>query len=146
MNRFAEYTGVNPKSMSMQVMAISGAVAGLSGALYVIGPNSTGRFLQTFSPGYGFTAITVALLARLNPWVAILASLFYADMIAGSSSMQANADVPKPLVDVILGLIVLMITATFAWNWWRAKKVDKPTTAAPVPEVTTASIVEGSEK
>ncbi len=146
MNRFAEYTGVNPKSMSMQVMALSGAVAGLSGALYVIGPNSTARFVQTFSPGYGFIAITVALLARLNPWVAILASVFYADMIAGSSSMQANAEVPKPLVDVILGLIVLMITATFAWNWWRAKKVDKPTTAAPVPEVATASIVEGSEK
>ncbi len=125
MNRFAEYTGVNPRTMSMQVMTLSGAVAGLSGALYVIGPNSTGRFVQTFSPSYGFTALTVALLARLNPWVAILAAVFYADMIAGSSSMQANADVPKPLVDVILGLIVLMITATFAWNWSRRKKVVK---------------------
>jgi ABC-type uncharacterized transport system permease subunit len=39
--------------------------------------------------------------------------------------MQSNADVPKPLVDVILGLIVLMITATFAWNWSRRKKVAK---------------------
>ncbi len=123
MNRFAEYTGVNPRTMSMQVMTLSGAVAGLSGALYVIGPNSTARFVQTFSPAYGFTALTVALLARLNPWVAILASLFYADMIAGSSSMQANADVPKPLVDVILGLIVLMITASFAWNWARRRRV-----------------------
>ncbi len=148
MNRFAEYTGVSPKSMSMQVMALSGAVAGLSGALYVIGPNSTARFVQTFSPGYGFTAMTVALLARLNPWVAIVAALFYADMIAGSSSMQANAEVPKPLVDVILGLIVLMITASFAWNWWRAKKATAtPTSAAPVPEMATApSIAEGTEK
>ncbi|HEY8662025.1 MAG TPA: ATP-binding cassette domain-containing protein [Propionibacteriaceae bacterium] len=129
MNRFAEYTGVNPRTMSMQVMALSGAVAGLSGALYVIGPNSTARFVQTFSPQYGFTALTVALLARLNPWVAILAAVFYADMIAGSSSMQANANVPKPLVDVILGLIVLMITATFAWNWSRRKKVGKSVAA-----------------
>jgi len=142
MNRFAEYTGVNPKTMSMQVMALSGAVAGLSGALYVIGPNSTARFVQTFSPGYGFIAITVALLARLNPWVAILAAVFYADMIAGSSSMQANANVPKPLVDVILGLIVLMITATFAWNWSRRKKVVKSVAAVQDESVT----VEGSVK
>jgi ABC-type uncharacterized transport system ATPase subunit/ABC-type uncharacterized transport system permease subunit len=131
MNRFAEYTGVNPRTMSMQVMTLSGAVAGLSGALYVIGPNSTARFVQTFSPAYGFTALTVALLARLNPWVAILASLFYADMIAGSSSMQANAEVPKPLVDVILGLIVLMITASFAWNWSRRRKNVKSVVAVP---------------
>ena len=143
MNRFAEYTGVNPRTMSMQVMTLSGAVAGLSGALYVIGPNSTGRFLQTFSPSYGFTALTVALLARLNPWVAILAAVFYADMIAGSSSMQANADVPKPLVDVILGLIVLMITATFAWNWARRKRVVKSTAAVPAESV---AAVEGSVK
>jgi ABC-type uncharacterized transport system permease subunit len=142
MNRFAEYTGVNPRTMSMQVMALSGAVAGLSGALYVIGPNSTARFVQTFSPQYGFTALTVALLARLNPWVAILAAVFYADMIAGSSSMQANADVPKPLVDVILGLIVLMITATFAWNWSRRKKVGKSVAAVQNESFT----VEGSVK
>jgi ABC-type uncharacterized transport system permease subunit len=142
MNRFAEYTGVNPRTMSMQVMALSGAVAGLSGALYVIGPNSTARFVQTFSPQYGFTALTVALLARLNPWVAILAAVFYADMIAGSSSMQANADVPKPLVDVILGLIVLMITATFAWNWSRRKKVGKSVAAVQADSV----FVEGSVK
>ncbi len=146
MNRFAEYTGVNPKSMSMQVMALSGAVAGLSGALYVIGPNSTARFVQTFSPGYGFTAMTVALLARLNPWVAIVAAVFYADMIAGSSSMQANADVPKPLVDVILGLIVLMITASFAWNWARKKRSDKnPSSTSPVPELVSSS-TEGTSK
>ncbi len=142
MNRFAEYTGVNPRTMSMQVMALSGAVAGLSGALYVIGPNSTARFVQTFSPAYGFTALTVALLARLNPWVAILAAVFYADMIAGSSSMQANANVPKPLVDVILGLIVLMITASFAWNWSRRKKVGKSVAAVQDESVT----VEGSVK
>src|SRR5664279_2068179 len=142
MNRFAEYTGVNPRTMSMQVMALSGAVAGLSGALYVIGPNSTARFVQTFSPQYGFTALTVALLARLNPWVAILAAVFYADMIAGSSSMQANANVPKPLVDVILGLIVLMITATFAWNWSRRKKVGKSVAAVQNESFT----VEGSVK
>lgn len=112
MNRFAEYTGVSPKAMSMQVMAVSGAAAGIAGALFVLGPNG-GRFLQNFSPGYGFLGITVALLARLNPWAALVAAAFYANMMAGSNAMQINADVPFPLVNVIQGLIILTITAVF---------------------------------
>ena len=66
MNRFAEYTGVNSRRMILQVMLVSGAVAGLAGVIFVLGPNG-GRFLQTFSPGYGFLGITVALLARAKP-------------------------------------------------------------------------------
>jgi ABC-type uncharacterized transport system ATPase subunit/ABC-type uncharacterized transport system permease subunit len=111
MNRFAEYTGVNARRMTLQVMLVSGAVAGLAGVIFVLGPNG-GRFLQTFSPGYGFLGITVALLARLNPWAAIVAAVFYANMMAGSNSMQINTDVPYPLVNVLQGLIILFITAT----------------------------------
>jgi ABC-type uncharacterized transport system ATPase subunit/ABC-type uncharacterized transport system permease subunit len=112
MNRFAEYTGVSPRLMSIQVMALSGAVSGLAGAIFVLGPNG-GRFLQTFSPGYGFLGITVALLARLNPWAAVLAAAFYADMMAGSNAMQINTSVPFPLVSVLQGIIILLITAVF---------------------------------
>ena len=111
MNRFAEYTGVNSRRMILQVMLVSGAVAGLAGVIFVLGPNG-GRFLQTFSPGYGFLGITVALLARLNPWAAIIAAVFYANMMAGSNSMQVNTNVPYPLVNVLQGLIILFITAT----------------------------------
>lgn len=110
MNDFARYTGVSTKSMSMQVMALSGAVSGLAGALFVLGPNG-GRFIQSFSPGYGFLGITVALLARLNPWAGILAALFYANMMAGSNTMQINTEVPYPLVSVLQGLIIILITA-----------------------------------
>jgi len=112
LNRFAAYTGISPKRMSMQVMAMSGAVSGLAGAIFVLGPNG-GRFLQTFSPGYGFLGITVALLARLNPWAAIVAAVFYANMMAGSNGMQINTNVPYPLVNVLQGLIILLITAVF---------------------------------
>ncbi|WP_082717059.1 ATP-binding cassette domain-containing protein [Microterricola viridarii] len=110
MNRFAEYTGVNTRAMSIQVMALSGAVAGLAGAIFVLGPNG-GRFLQDFSPGYGFLGITVALLARLNPWASFLAAAFYANMMSGSNGMQINTEVPFPIVTVLQGLIILMITA-----------------------------------
>jgi ABC-type uncharacterized transport system permease subunit len=124
MNRFAAYAGVSPKAMSMQVMAVSGAVSGLAGAIFVLGPNG-GRFLQTFSPGYGFLGITVALLARLNPWAAIVAAVFYANMMAGSNGMQINTDVPYPLVNVLQGLIILMITATFVLNRRRRRVVTE---------------------
>jgi hypothetical protein len=87
-------------------------VSGLAGAIFVLGPNG-GRFLQTFSPGYGFLGITVALLARLNPWAAVLAAAFYADMMAGSNAMQINTSVPFPLVNVLQGIIILLITAVF---------------------------------
>ena len=125
MNRFAEYTGVSVKAMSMQVLMVSGAAAGFAGALYVIGPNG-GRFLQAFSPGFGFLAITVALLARLNPWASLVAALFYATMMGGTTGLQ-SAGVPFPIVNVLQGLIIITITATFIINRSRRKKrLSKP--------------------
>ena len=136
MNAFADYTGVSRKSMSQQVMAISGGISGLAGALYVLGPNG-GRFLQTFSPGFGWLAITVALLARLNPWWSILAAFFYADMMAGSSQMQINTSVPFPLVNVLQGLIILLITGTYLWKLRRGRT----STPAPATGAVGANVV-----
>lgn len=127
MNRFAQYTGVSVKAMSIQVMMLSGAVAGFTGALLVLGPNG-GRFIQAFSPGYGFLAITVALLARLNPWASLVAALFYATMMAGSTGLQ-EIDVPFPVVTVLQGIIIIVITATFVWNR-KKKRVAAPSAPA----------------
>lgn len=139
MNRFAEYTGVSVKRMSIQVMVLSGAVAGFAGALYVIGPNG-GRFLQQFSPGFGFLAITVALLARLNPWASMVAALFYATMMAGSTGIQAIG-VPFPIVNVLQGLIIIAITATIAWNW---KKLKRGSASNGLADTTKFEKLEGS--
>ena len=143
LNRFAEYTGVSPKAMSIQVMSLAGAVSGLAGALFVLGPNSGGRFLHQFSPGYGFLAITVALLARLNPWAAFAAAAFYANMMAGSNSMQINAGVPYPMVQILQGLIIIFITATFVFNW-RRKKKNEATRGGTEPALAGAAATESS--
>ncbi|GAA1826976.1 hypothetical protein GCM10009836_00750 [Pseudonocardia ailaonensis] len=129
-NRFAEFIGTSAKPMAAQVMALSGALAGFAGALFVIGANG-GRFLQQFSPGFGFLAITVALLARLNPWASLVASLFYATMMAGGTGIQA-VGVPFPMVSVLQGLIVIAITATFVVNRRRTRRTPTPA-AAPEP-------------
>lgn len=128
LNDFADYVGVSRASMSQQVMAVSGGIAGLAGALYVLGPNG-GRFVQTFSPGYGWLAITVALLARLNPWASLPAAIFYADTMSGSNLMQLNTSVPFPLVNVLQGLIILLITGTFLWKRRRPAR-SRPRPAA----------------
>lgn len=130
LNRFAEYIGTPAKRMAIQVMALSGAVAGFAGALFVIGPNG-GRFLQQFSPGFGFLAITVALLARLNPWASIVAALFYATMMAGGTGIQA-AGVPFPMISVLQGLIVICITANFVILRRKRKKAGTSAAAQPV--------------
>ncbi|MFJ4223277.1 ATP-binding cassette domain-containing protein [Microbacterium sp. NPDC089695] len=122
-NRFADYIGTSSPRMAMQVMALSGAAAGLAGALFVIGPNG-GRFLQAFSPGFAFLAITVALLARLNPWASLVAALFYATMMAGGTGIQA-VGVPFPMISVLQGLIVIAITATFAVDLRRRRRSTK---------------------
>ncbi|MEA5455158.1 ATP-binding cassette domain-containing protein [Sinomonas sp. JGH33] len=148
LNHFAAYSGVNTKRLSMEVMALSGAVSGLAGGILVLGPN-LGRFLQSFSPGYGFLGITVALLARLNPWAAIISSLFYATMMAGSNSMQINTNVPFPLVSVLQGLIILTITATFVVNRRRKRRAadaaSAGTPAAAPTENVYAAAAEGAK-
>ncbi len=142
MNRFAEYTGVSPKSMSMQVMALSGGVAGFAGALFVLGQNSQGgRFLQTFSPGYGFLALTVALLARLNPWAAIATAFFYANMMAGANQMQINAGVPYQVQLILQALIILTVTASVVGGMWKRRRATAP---PPTPVTTSTPATEGT--
>lgn len=138
MNRFAQFSGVSPSGMSVQVMMLSGAISGFAGALWIVGPNG-GRFLQQFSPGFGFMAITVALLARLNPWASIVAALFYATMLGGQTGLQ-SVGVPFPLVQVLQGLIIVMITATFTWNWWTKRRKAR-TKRAQAATVTSEGVV-----
>ena len=113
-------------------------LAPVKGALFILGQNSQGgRFLQTFSPGYGFIALTVALLARLNPWAAIGAAFFYANMMAGANQMQINAGVPYQVQQILQSLIILTVTATVVGFTWRRRRPAPPT--EPLPRQTPAT-------
>ena len=96
--------------MSVQVMALSGAVSGFAGALFVLGSNG-GRFLQAFSPGWGFLAITVALLGRSKPVGILLAGLLFGAFKAGGFTMQSSQNISVDLVLVVQSLIVLFLAA-----------------------------------
>ena len=87
----------------------SGALAGIAGAMEVGGV--TFALYENLSPGYGYTAIAVALLARLHPgWVAVTGVLFAA-LESGALAMQRDAGVPSVLVSVLEAMLILGLLA-----------------------------------
>jgi simple sugar transport system permease protein len=101
----ARYAGISTSRETVRVLLISGGLAGLAGAIEICGV--TGRLFENLSPGYGFTAIAVALLARLHPLGVIPAALFFAALASGSGAMQRVANVPSVAVHVVEGLVIL---------------------------------------
>jgi simple sugar transport system permease protein len=106
--RAAEITGrVNTHRVFAGALLVSGACAGLAGAMEVSG--STFRLFQNLSPGYGFTAIAVALLARLDPVATVGTGLLIAGLQAGSSAMQREAGVPSVAVRVVEATVIIVV-------------------------------------
>jgi simple sugar transport system permease protein len=108
--RAARWAGISPERSLWTAAALSGGVAALGGAVEVLGV--LGRLFDKVSPGYGFTAIAVALLARLNPLALIPAALFFGALEAGSSRLQQEADVSYVLVLVIQAVVILASVAS----------------------------------
>jgi ABC-type uncharacterized transport system permease subunit len=108
--RAAEVIGLPVKSLVVVAMAISGTFAGLAGAIEVLGTN--GRLIEGFSPGYGFQAIAIALLGRLNPLGIIGASLVFGSLDAGSPGLQAaSGSMSASIAPIIEGLAVVYLLA-----------------------------------
>lgn len=114
----ARLAGIRPERCTLLALLASGALAGLAGAIEVSAV--TYRLYERFSPGYGFTAIAVALLGRLHPLAIALAAFLFGALEAGSSSMQRVAGVSSVLVDVIQALVMFCLIAVERRSWWRA--------------------------
>lgn len=111
-SRFAAASGINVRRMIVLVMALSGLIGGLAGASQVLGP--AGRFVDNFSPGYGFTGLAVALLAANNPLVVVPAAIFFGALANGGSLIQLFSNIPIDLVNVLQGTVMLFATARLA--------------------------------
>jgi simple sugar transport system permease protein len=94
---------------TMLAFLASGALAGLAGAVEVTGV--TYALYENLSPGYGFTAIAVALLARLDPALVVGSGILFGALEAGGAAMQRDAGVPAVLVEVVEALIILGVLA-----------------------------------
>jgi len=108
-NRFAaEYGGINVNRSIMTALGLSGAMAGLAGALLVMG---MGQRISIFSSqeGYGFAGIVVALIGCSNPFGVFIAGLFYGALMYGGSKLNL-VGAPTQLINVIVGTVVFFIS------------------------------------
>ncbi len=96
-------------------LVISAALAGLAGAFEITGV--TYSLYQNLSPGYGFTAIAVALIARLHPLGVIAAGIGFGALEAGASAMQREANVPAAAVYVVQATIILLAVLSLGRSW-----------------------------
>lgn len=113
--RVAAFFGIPVARLGIATMALSGALAGLGGAVQVSAV--THRLYESLSPGWGYEAIAVALVARLNPLGVMLTALLFGALDNGSQAMQRSQGVSPVLVQVIQGLLILILLVfdTRAW-------------------------------
>jgi ABC-type uncharacterized transport system permease subunit len=105
----AAYAGFSLSGLTWGVMLTAGALAGLAGGVEVLGVHR--RLIEGFSLGFGFKAVTVALLGAMEPLAVVPAALFVGLLEAGSLAMQRQIGVPSALVTVIEGLTMLFVLA-----------------------------------
>jgi simple sugar transport system permease protein len=105
--RAARFSGFNADRLVLFTFAVSGALAGLAGIIEVAGP--VGQLQPDISPGYGFTAIIVAFLGRLNPIGILIAGLFLALTYIGGENAEIAIKVPLDLTKVFQGILLFYV-------------------------------------
>ena len=121
--RAAQAAGIAMSGTVVLTMGISGALAGLAGATEVFG--KLGRFVDLFSPGYGFTGIAVAVLGRNNPFAVLLSALLFGIIDAGSMKMSYVAGVSTSMISVMQGLVILFVATPNLVKSLKLKKGGK---------------------
>jgi len=109
--RAAAFAGMPVSRVTLQVALLSGALAGLAGAVEVAG--RAGYVTLDMSPGYGYSGIVIAMLAGLHPLGVVAASVFVAGILVGADGMSRAVGVPTYIADVIVAVALLaMLVAT----------------------------------
>lgn len=104
-----KYAGINFLKTSIIIMAISGGFAGLAGVGEVAGIHHYLGYPASVSSGYGFTAIIVAWLAKLNPLYAIISGIFFAGILVGGDAIQISLGLPAATVQIVNGTLLIFL-------------------------------------
>jgi ABC-type uncharacterized transport system permease subunit len=105
----ARFAGVNPNRLIIFCLGSSGALAGLAGLFEIAGPS--GQVNIDFNVGYGFTAIIVAFLGRLNPFGIMLAGLLMALTYIGGEIAQSSLGLPSAAIQAFQGMLLFFLLA-----------------------------------
>ena len=125
--RAAAFAGVPVTRTVVIVAVLSGALAGLAGAIEVAG--RTSYLTLDMSPGYGYSGIVIAMLAALHPLGVMAASVFVAGVLVGADSMSRAIGVPTYLADVIVATSLLCVLVATLLTQYRVRW-NAPTTVA----------------
>jgi general nucleoside transport system permease protein len=137
--RAAIFFGIPIARLTVTILALSGALAGIGGAVQVSA--ITHRLYEKMSPGWGFEAIAVALVARLNPTGIIASALLFGALDNGSQAMQRTQGVSAELVQVIQALVIMILLAfdtPVVAQVWSALGGSKVAASGAVSEVSDA--------
>jgi general nucleoside transport system permease protein len=129
--RAARFAGFNADQLVIFTFAISGALAGLAGIIEVAGP--IGHLQPNISPGYGFTAIIVAFLGRLNPVGILIAGLFLALTFIGGEGAEISMKIPLDLTKVFQGILLFYVLACDSLIVYRIRLIGSLRKAAHGP-------------
>lgn len=119
---FAEYGGIDAKKVIWQAMFISGALAGLGGAIEVMGVHL--HFVDNFSPGYGFDGVSSAILGSSTPIGTWVASFLFSALKTGSMGMDRMTRVPMELRNVVQATVIFFIASNMfigSKDWFKRK-------------------------
>lgn len=105
----AIYAGINTQRVIIIVLLLSGGLAGLAGAGEVAGIHARLGPPEGISPGYGFTAIIVAWLARLNPLLTILTSFLMGGLLVGGDAIQTALNLPSATISLFNGVLLFFV-------------------------------------
>lgn len=118
----SRYAGINVPLNQALSLTLAGGFAGMAGTIEIIGVHM--RVIEGVTSGYGFTGIVAALLGWLHPLGLIPASIFFGGLLVGADTMQRAVQVPSALVNAILGLVVLFVSASAVWTQRFLSRMD----------------------
>ena len=121
----ARATGIAVPRTLLVTMALSGALAGIAGAVEVMGVQH--RYASGIAASYGFDGIAVALLGNGGGFGVILSALFFGGLASGSSYMESLTDVPAPISVIVQAVVI-------AFVGMRPRSRTKPAASAPMPD------------
>ncbi|MCX2722702.1 ABC transporter permease [Roseibium salinum] len=131
--RAGSFAGFSAKRLTLFAFALAGAFAGLAGIMEVSG--GLNQLLPSISPGYGFTAIIVAFLGRLNPIGIIVAGFVLALSYIGGEAVQSAMGVSNKIASVIQGLLLFFVLACDTLILYRIRIGSPRTTAGEATHV-----------
>ncbi|WP_313431836.1 ABC transporter permease, partial [Pseudomonas sp.] len=134
--RAAGFVGFREQRLVWLALLISGGLAGLAGVSEVSGP--IGQLVPQVSPGYGYAAITVAFLGRLNPFGILVAGLLMALLYLGGENAQMTLNLPQALTGLFQGMMLFYLLACDVLILYRPRLTLKWRRRTPVAETASA--------